>query len=171
MASEESRVEEQLIWLNDNGNETRLGTFSMSPKGKYSLDEATAFSCLSYPVPYSEGGSEQKKFWADLVEKGKKLPDNEAGFIFFWVDSGTHDEIDLRGALDWQITKFFCDYEKVTGVILRTEHVIASVPSPGSISWGPEDQKRYKIHWNPRNSWAVNEQNKITATLLEDLLS
>jgi len=189
METEESHVEEQLIWLNDNGKETRLGTFSVSPKGKYSPDEATAFSCLTYPVPYSGGGSERKKFWDDLIVKGKKLqklPDNEAGFIFFWVDSGTHGEIDLLGLLEgrlyragdslqvwscWQIDEFFREYQKVTGVIIRAEYVIASVPSPGSISWGPEDQKRYKIHWNPWNSWAVNEHNKVTAAMLEDLLS
>jgi hypothetical protein len=185
MGIEESHVEEQPIWLNDNGIETRLGNFSVSPKGKYSPDKATAFLCLSYPVPYSEGGGERKKFWDDLIVKGKKLqklPDNEAGFIFFWVDSSTHEEIDLLGLLEgrlygagdspqrwphWQIEEFFREYQKVTGVIIRAEYVVASVPSPGSISWGPEDQKQYKIHWNP---WAVNRCNEATAAMLEKLL-
>jgi hypothetical protein len=186
--TEEPHVDEQPIWLNDNGKETRIGTFSVSPKGKYSPDEATAFSYFTYP-PYLEGGGEQKKFLDDLIEKGarlQKLPDNEAGFIFFWVDSGTHEEIDLLGLLEgrlygsgdslqgwsrWQIDEFFREYQKVTGVIIRAEYMIAFVPSPGSISWGPEDQKRYEIHWNPWNSWAVNEHNKVTTAMLEDLLS
>jgi hypothetical protein len=188
MKAEDSRVEKQPIWLNDNGKETRLGTFSVAPKGQYSQDKATAFSCFSWSVPYSEDGSERKKFWSDLTDKGKKLqklPDNEAGFIFFWVDSGTHEEIDLLGLLEgrlygagdslqgwsrWQINEFFKDYRKVTGVIIRTERVIASVTSPGTISWGSRDQKRYKIHWNPWSPWVVNERNKTTAAMFEELL-
>lgn len=189
METEKSHVEEQLIWLNENRKETRLGTFSISPKGKYSPDRATVFSCLLSPVPYSEKGSERKKFWDDLIVKGKKLQklsDDEPGFIFFWVDSGTHEEIDLLGLLEgrlygagdnfqewsrWQIDEFFREYQKVTGVIIRAEYEIASVPSPGSISWSPRDQKRYKIHWNPWSPWVKNTASKATAKMLEDLLS
>jgi hypothetical protein len=123
-----------------------------------------------------------------LTDKGKKLqklPDNEAGFIFLWVDSDTHEEIDLLGLLEghlyvsgnrfkeqqqWQIDEFFKDYRKVTGVIIRTERVIASVTSPGTISWGSRDQKRYKIHWNPWSPWVVNERNKAIAAMFEELL-
>ncbi len=117
-----------------------------------------------------------------MTTKGKKLqklPGKEAGFIFFWIDSGTHEEIDLLGPFwppsveddeikfKWQIEEFFKAYQKVTGVILQAKHVIASVPSSGSIYWGPRDQKRYKIYWNP---WAVNKCNEATAAMLEKLL-
>jgi len=164
----------------EDKNKKKLGSFDIhEKKGQFLQEEATT---VLLRIPYSGKGSEQKKFWDDLTEKGarlQKLPENEAGFIFFWVDSITHEESDLLGLLwppsveedeikfKWQIEEFFKVYQKVTGVILRAEHLIASVTSPGTISWGSGDQKRYKIHWNP---WAENKLSDTTATMLIELL-
>ena len=161
-----------------------LGSFDIHEKKRQLFQEET--TTVLRRIPYSDNGSERRKFRGDLDKKGAKLdnlPEGEAGFIFFWVDSDTHEEIDLLGGLldlsdiyqtrdnpeikaQWEIEQFFNTYKKVTGVILRAEYLIASVTSPGAVSWGSGDRKRYKIHWNP---WAENKLSDATATMLAEL--